>query len=197
MIDKVIEEHKFQASPFVDEDSTQEFGKLLGAETIIAGTISELGNAFYINTKAVDVTKGNILTSLDVEIRRNARMVDLYNSDLPHLNKKKIITKVFRAQGIGIPSSKHKNKSVARALAFRAAKGDAMRNLLEQIQSTQITSDTQIKDMMAENDTVRVQLNSSLRGARVVNKKQMPDGSVEVEMEVELTEDLINTLYSE
>ena len=197
LIDKVIEEHKFQASPFVDEDSTQEFGKLLGAETIIAGTISELGNAFYINTKAVDVTKGNILTSLDVEIRRNARMVDLYNSDLPHLNKKKIITKVFRAQGIGIPSSKHKNKSVARALAFRAAKGDAMRNLLEQIQSTQITSDTQIKVMMAENDTVRVQLNSSLRGARVVNKKQMPDGSVEVEMEVELTEDLINTLYSE
>lgn len=196
-IDKVIEEHKFQASPFVDEDSTQEFGKLLGAETIIAGTISELGNAFYINTKAVDVTKGNILASLDVEIRRNARMVELYHSDLPHLNKKKVITKIFRAQGIGIPSLKHKNRSVARALAFRAAKGDAMRNLLEQIQSTQITSDTNIKDMMAENDTVRIQLNSSLRGARVVNRKQMPDGSVEVEMEVELTEDFINALYSE
>ena len=197
LIDKVIEEHKFQASPFVDEDSTQEFGKLLGAETIITGTISELGNAFYINTKAVDVTKGNILTSLDVEIKRNNRMVDLYNADLPHLNKKKVITKVFRSQGIGIPSSKHKNKAVARALAFRAAKGDAMRNLLEQIQSTQITSDTKIKDMMAEDDTIRIQLNSSLRGARVVNKKQMPDGSVEVEMEVELTEDFINALYSE
>jgi len=197
LIDKVIEEHKFQASPFVDEDSTQEFGKLLGAETIITGTISELGNAFYINTKAVDVTKGNILTSLDVEIIRNNQMVTLYNAELPHLNKKKIVTKVFRAQGIGIPSSKHKSEAVARALAFRAAKGDAMRNLLEQIQSTQITSDTKIKDMMAEDDTIRIQLNSSLRGARVVNRKQMPDGSVEVEMEVELTEDLINTLYSE
>lgn len=197
LIDKVIQEHKFQASPFVDEDSTQEFGKLLGAETIITGTISELGNAFYINTKAVDVTKGNILTSLDVEIKRNNRMVALYNADLPHLNKKKIITKIFRAQGIGIPSLKHKNKAVARALAFRAAKGDAMRNLLEQIQSTQITSDTKIKDMMAEDDTIRIQLNSSLRGARVINRKQMPDGSVEVEMEVELTEDFINALHSE
>jgi len=197
LIDKVIEEHKFQASPFVDEDSTQEFGKLLGAETIITGTISELGNAFYINTKAVDVTKGNILTSLDVEIKRNARMVSLYNADLPHFNKKKTITKIFRAQGIGIPSSKQKNRAVARALAFRAAKGDAMRNLLEQIQSTQITSDTKIKDMMAEDDTIRIQLNSSLRGARVVSRKQMPDGSVEVEMEVELTEDFINALDSE
>jgi TolB-like protein len=197
LIDKVIEEHKFQASPFVDEDSTQEFGKLLGAETIITGTISELGNAFYINTKAVDVTKGNILASLDVEIKRNNQMVALYNADLPHLNKKKVITKIFRAQGIGIPSPKHKNPTLARTLAFRAAKGDAMRNLLEQIQSTQITSDTKIKDMMAENDTIRIQINSSLRGARVVNKKQMPDGSVEVEMEVELTEDFINNLYSE
>ena len=94
-------------------------------------------------------------------------------------------------------SPKHKNPTLARTLAFRAAKGDAMRNLLEQIQSTQITSDTKIKDMMAENDTIRIQINSSLRGARVVNKKQMPDGSVEVEMEVELTEDFINNLYSE
>ena len=197
LIDKVIQEHKFQASPFVDEDSTQEFGKLLGAETIVTGTISELGNAYYINTKAVDVTKGNILASLDVEVKRNSRMAALYSTDLPHLNKKKIITKIFRAQGIGIPSPKHKNRSVARALAFRAAKGDAMRNLLEQIQSTQISSDTKIKDMMAENDTIRIQLNSSLRGARVVNRKQMSDGSVEVEMEVELTEDFINALYSE
>jgi hypothetical protein len=31
----------------------------------------------------------------------------------------------------------------------------------------------------------------------VVNRKQMPDGSVEVEMEVELTEDFIKALYSE
>jgi len=196
LIEKVIEEHEFQASPFVDEDSTLEFGKLLGAETIIAGTISELSNAFYINAKAVGVAQGNIITSIDVEIRKSGKMIALYNAELPHLRKKKIKTKIFRARGIGIPSPKHKNPALARALAFRAAKGVAMRDLIEQIQSTNITSDTTIKDMVAQDDNIRIQLNSSLQGARVVNQRQMPDGTVEVEMEVELTEDFIRALSS-
>ncbi len=196
LIEKVIEEHEFQASPFVDEDSTLEFGKLLGAETIIAGTISELSNAFYINAKAVGVAQGNIITSMDVEIKKTGKMILLYNAELPHLRKKKIKTKIFRAQGIGIPSPKHKNPALARALAFRAAKGVAMRDLIEQIQSTNITSDTTIKDMVAQDDNIRIQLNSSLQGARVVNQRQLADGTVEVEMEVELTEDFIRALSS-
>jgi curli biogenesis system outer membrane secretion channel CsgG len=190
LIDKVIQEHKFQASPFVDEESTQEVGKLLGAETIIAGTISELGNAYYINAKAVGVTKGNILTSIDVEIKRNEKLAALYNTDL------KTNAKVFRAQGIGIPSPKHKNPTLARALAVRAAKGDAMRNLVEQIKAVQITSETTIKDMATQDDNIRIQLNATLQGARVINQRQLPDGSVEVEMEVELTEEFFQALKS-
>jgi curli biogenesis system outer membrane secretion channel CsgG len=193
LIDKVIQEHKFQASPFVDEESTQEVGKLLGAETIIAGTISELGNAYYINAKAVGVTEGNILTSIDVEIKRSEKLAALYNKDLPQF--KKIKSKVFKAQGIGIPSPKHKNPTLARALAVRAAKGDAMRNLVEQIQAVKITSDTTIKDLTTQDDSIRIQVNSTLQGARVVNQRQLPDGSVEVEMEVELTEEFFKTLH--
>jgi TolB-like protein len=190
LIDKVIQEHKFQASPFVDEESTQEVGKLLGAETIIAGTISELGNAYYINAKAVGVTKGNILTSIDVEVKRNEKLAALYNTDL------KIKAKVFRSRGIGIPSPKHKNPTLARALAVRAAKGDAMRNLVEQIKAVQITSDTTIKDMVTQDDNIRLQLNATLQGARVITQRQLTDGSVEVEMEVELTEEFLKTLHS-
>jgi hypothetical protein len=194
LIDKVIQEHKFQTSPFVDEDSTQEVGKLIGAETIITGTISELNKAYYINTKAVGVAKGNVLTSIDVEIRHSQKLAALYGADLPHL--KKITTKVFRAQGIGIPSPKHKNPTLARALAVRAAKGDAMRNLGEQIQAVKITSDTTIKDLTTQDDSIRIRLNSTLQGARVVNQRQLPDGSVEVEMEVKLTEEFFKTLQS-
>jgi TolB-like protein len=176
LIDKVIQE--------------QEVGKLLGAETIIAGTISELGNAYYINAKAVGVTKGNILTSIDVEIKRNEKLAALYNTDL------KTNAKVFRAQGIGIPSPKHKNPTLARALAVRAAKGDAMRNLVEQIKAVQITSETTIKDMATQDDNIRIQLNATLQGARVINQRQLSDGSVEVEMEVELTEEFFQALKS-
>ena len=196
LMDKVLEEHKFQASLFVDEDSTQEFGKLLGAETMIAGSLSELSDVFYINAKAIGVTQGNIMTSVDVEIKRSDKLASLYHTNLPGLNRKKMKTRKFRAQGIGIPSSKHKNPNVARALAFRAAKGDAMRNLVEQIQTVQITSDTTINDMVTQDDDIRIQLNSKLQGAQVINQRQLPDGTVEVEMEVELTEEFLKTLHS-
>ncbi len=194
LIENVIAEHKFQASLFVEEASTQAVGKLLGAETIITGTLSALSNAYYINAKAIGVTKGNILTSIDVEIKRSKKLTALFDSDLPQ--SKQIKTKVFKAQGIGIPSPKHKNPTLARALAVRAAKGDAMRNLAEQIQAVKITSDTTIKDLTTQDDSIRIQVNSTLQGARVVNQRQLPDGSVEVEMEVELTEEFLKTLQS-
>lgn len=197
LIDRVLDEQQFQVSAFVDENSTVEFGKLLGAETIITGSISGLDDVFYITAKAVDVARGSLLTFADVEISRSHRLATLYHEDLPHLNRPKIKTRVFRAQGLGVPSSKVQNQTQARALAFRAAKGDAMRNLVEEIKGTQITSDTTIQDMMTQDDNIRVQLNTTLRGARIVNRRELPDGSVEVEMEVELPEDLIQQLYSQ
>jgi hypothetical protein len=42
----------------------------------------------------------------------------VYHTDLPGLNQKKMKTHKFRAQGIGIPSSKHKNPNVARVLIY-------------------------------------------------------------------------------
>jgi len=99
---------------------------------------------------------------------------------------------VFRAQGIGILSPKHKNPT----LAARAAKGVAMRNLVEKIQAVQVTSDTTIKDMVTPDDSIRIQLSSTLQGARVVDQRQLPDGSVEVKMEVELSEEFLESLQS-
>ena len=40
------------------------------------------------------------------------------------------------------------------------------------------------------------QLAAPLQGARVVNQRPLPDGSVEVEMEVELTEEFFKALQS-
>ena len=192
LIDSVIQEQKFQTSPFVDEESTQEVGKLIGAETIITGTIAELGKAYYINAKAVGVTRGNVLISVDVEIKKTGMLDDLYRADLPQFKDTK--SKIFRAQGIGIPSPKHKNPTLARSMAARAAKGVAMRNLVEQIYAVQITSQTTIKDMVAQDDSIRLRLNATLQGARVIDQRQLPDGSIEVEMEVELSEELLNSL---
>jgi curli biogenesis system outer membrane secretion channel CsgG len=194
LIDSVIREQKFQTSPFVDEESTQQVGKLIGAETIITGTIAELGKAYYINAKVVGVIRGNVLTSIDVEIKKTGMLEDLFHSDLPRFKEKK--SKIFRAQGIGIPSPKHKNPTLARSMAVRAAKGVAMRNLVEKIYAVQVSSQTTIKDMVAQDDSIRLRLNSTIQGARVIDQRQLPDGGVEVEMEVELTEEFLQALQS-
>jgi TolB-like protein len=195
VIDKVLEEHQFQVSAFVDEESTQEFGKLVGAETIISGTISALDDAFYFNAKVVGVAHGNLITSIDVEVDRSGRLVALYNANLPRIKEKEFKSKIFRAKGLGIPSVKHKkNPTLARTLAGRAATVDAMRNLAQQIQGAHIDAKTTVKDFMTESDNVTLKVNTYIRGARVISKKEMPDGAVEVEMEVELPAEFFEKL---
>jgi TolB-like protein len=194
IIDKVIAEQQFQVSSFVDESSTQAFGKLLGAETIISGSVSELNDVFYINAKVVGVTYGNLLTSVDVEVDKDSRLTALYRAPLPKPQKEPSKPRIFRARGIGVPSSKHKNPTLARTLAARAAQADAMRNLVQEIEGAQIDSKTTVKDFVAESDQVNVQVNSFLRGARIIDKREMPDGAVEVEMEVEVPGEFFDRL---
>ena len=194
LINKVIEEQQFQVSSFVDESSTQEFGKLLGAETIITGKISELGDMFYIHGKAIDVTYGNLLVSVDAELDSSGRLVTLYKAPLPKPKKEPSKPRIFRAKGIGVPSAKHKNPTLARTLAARAAQADAMRNLVQEINGAQIDSQTTVKDYTTENDTVNIQVNSFLRGARMINKREMEDGAIEVEMEVEVPGEFFDNL---
>ena len=196
LIDQVIAEQKYQLSPFTDENTTAEFGKILGAEAIVTGKLSDLGKVVYLSTRVVDVTSGSLLTSADAELDKRDEWISLYYTEIPHLNKPKIQTRVFRAEGVGFPSPKLQNPAQARHMAFRAAKGDALRNLVEEIKGTRVAADTTIEQMMTQSDSIRIQVNTTLQGARVVNREQLPDGSVRVEMEVELTEDLIRAISS-
>jgi len=194
LIDQVIAEQQFQVSAFVDESSTREIGKLLGAETIVAGTISELNDAFYFNAKVVKVSSGKLLTAVDVETDRTGRLVALYSTELPNPPKEKSKPRIFRARGIGVPSKKHTNPTLAKTMAARAAQADAMRNLVVEIEGAKVHGETTVKDYMTESDTVNIHVNSYLRGARVINKTEMPDGAVEVEMEVEMPGEFFDSL---
>lgn len=194
LIDKVIAEQQFQVSAFVDESATQEIGKLLGAETIVSGTISELNDAFYFNAKVVDVAHGKLLTSIDAEVDRTGRLVALYSTALPKPPKEKPKPRIFRARGIGVPSKKHTNPTLARTMAARAAQADAMRNLVVEIEGANVNAETTVKDYMTENDAIDIHVNAYLRGARVINKTEMPDGAVEVEMEVEVPGEFFESL---
>lgn len=92
-----------------------------------------------------------------------------------------------RAKGFGVepgdPSMTPAEKSL---MAKRAAKVDALRNLAEQVKGVRITSDSYVRDFITQSDDIRARVNTFIQGARVVSERKMPDGSYEVEAEVEL-----------
>ncbi len=92
---------------------------------------------------------------------------------------------VLRATGAGAPDLKASNPAQARLGAERAAKLDAIRNLLEQAKGIRITADRTVGDEMAR-DEVRGRVDGVVRGFKVVGRRYYSDSGVELDVEVPL-----------
>jgi len=74
-----------------------------------------------------------------------------------------------------------------RLMAVRAARVDGLRRLAERIRGVFITSETTVRDFVAESDDVNVSMNTFIRGARETGIRYHDDELiVEVEMSVKL-----------
>lgn len=93
---------------------------------------------------------------------------------------------ILRAKGSAIPPPDAVSPAQARLMALRAAKVEALRNLLEQAQSVTIVSDSTVQDFMLKNDTVRARVDGFVKGAWISEERVLADGSYEVEMEIGL-----------
>jgi hypothetical protein len=78
-------------------------------------------------------------------------------------------------------------------LSKRAAEADAYRKLAECVKGLQITSDTYVKDFVAESDNIRAAMDEFIRGVRLGEPKWFADMSCEVPAEVTV-EKVIETL---
>ena len=90
---------------------------------------------------------------------------------------------VIRATGIGAPNPDAPNLTVARVGSERAAKVDALRNLLEVAKGVRIDSETTVINAVAKNDIVKAKVEGFVSGARIIDKKYFSDGVVEVIVE--------------
>ena len=100
----------------------------------------------------------------------------------------------IRAAGSGAPNPDAPNIAAARLGAERAAKADALRNILETLKGVRIDSQTLVVNAMTQNDVIRTQVQGIIRGAKVVNTRYLSDGAVEVTVEIPLTGPLTQTL---
>lgn len=86
------------------------------------------------------------------------------------------------ATGIGMPGG-----TGGRAGILRAAKMDALRNLLEVIHGIALTSQTTVQNQMLSNDVVKTRVEGIARNFRQVGAEHYyDDGSIEVTIEMNL-----------
>ncbi len=72
-------------------------------------------------------------------------------------------------------------------MAKRAAQVDAYRKLTEQIKGLRISSDTYVRDYVAESDQIQSALDSFIKGLRIDGMpRYLPDGTCEVDVQVTL-----------
>jgi hypothetical protein len=101
------------------------------------------------------------------------------------------------ATGIGAPPSKPVNQAQARAMTERAAYVVALRNLLETVKGVQVDSVSVVENFMVKSDVIRARVNGIVNGARVVDKKYMSDGSVEVKVAMTMKGKFLDALVPE
>ena len=92
----------------------------------------------------------------------------------------------IEAVGVGAVPERSIGKTNARPMALRAAKVDALRNLLEITKGVQVDSATSVKDFMVESDVINTKVEGLVKGAQVVKTEYMSDGTAEVTLRMPL-----------
>jgi TolB-like protein len=69
-MDQIMKEHRLKDLGVVDEGSAAEFGKILGAQSLVLGTVTEAGPSYIVTVRQVDAEKGDVIVSAQVEIER-------------------------------------------------------------------------------------------------------------------------------
>jgi TolB-like protein len=76
-LDLIRTEKNFQWSGEVDDKSAQEIGKLLGAQTIVSGSLMNMGKNYRFRTKAINVESAAIETSSSVSVKSDSQVQHL------------------------------------------------------------------------------------------------------------------------
>ena len=72
----VLEEMEFSASGCTDESCLLEIGKMLSAEIIVIGSISDIGGTYYVTTKMLETETAELLEITDDSFESGREMLD-------------------------------------------------------------------------------------------------------------------------
>ncbi len=81
LLDRAVQELKFNLSDLVDPDYAKQFGQVTGADTILVGTITNLSNKYKINCRLVDSENGTVYSAVKGAIYHDERLESLMLSE--------------------------------------------------------------------------------------------------------------------
>lgn len=95
-------------------------------------------------------------------------------------------TGIVTAKGIGIPPKNTSSALQSREMTRTAAWSVALRNLLEVLNGVNVNSTTTVSNYVTLNDEIRTKVDGMVRKARVIKEQELPDGSFEMTVEMNL-----------
>jgi hypothetical protein len=104
-------------------------------------------------------------------------------------------TRMITATGFGAANLKSASVAVARLNAERAAKLDALRNVIETLQGVQVTGKRSVGDLMS-NGEIKTKVQGMAQGFKVVDTRYYSDGSVDIVVQMPMSNELNSTLMS-
>lgn len=98
------------------------------------------------------------------------------------------------AVGIGAVDPAKVIGTNARPMCLRAATVVAYRNLLEVTKGVQVDSQTTVRDFVTESDVINTAVSGFVKGAQVINKDYLSDGTCEVTVRMSLSGKFANII---
>ncbi len=82
LLEKAIEELKFNTTDLVNPDAAQQLGKVLGAEALVTGTLTDIGRLVKMNARMIRVETGEVLGAASSQIIKTVSVEDMMKKEL-------------------------------------------------------------------------------------------------------------------
>jgi len=82
LLQQVTREHALTQTGIIDLSQAQEIGKMVGADAIISGSLSDIGNEIKANARLIDVRGGTVLAVAGESIAKTENVSKMFNTIL-------------------------------------------------------------------------------------------------------------------
>ncbi|MBR4152434.1 MAG: LPP20 family lipoprotein [Selenomonadaceae bacterium] len=94
--------------------------------------------------------------------------------------------KVVTVTGEGIVPPGSVNYTQAKGMASKAARADAYRKIGELVNGVRVEGETTVENMLTTKDTVKMRVDATIKGAKILNETFLSDGGYRVTVQVPL-----------